>query len=175
MTGQLVKLEHYVGECENSAELYVGKHPKTPLSFALTQVVALIALYENEYGFTDDSSVKFDDFVSAFGQYKNGIEDRGEFALCIESSTTLTQEQDDAMNIALPLLPSITVVDAQQSLAQLFNYIEKALAAEFNVDSFEILETNPPLSKAILIMRDLIREGHVHWGDEVEDLFLAQF
>lgn len=177
MTGQIVELTHYVGECENSAEVYIRPHPKTPLSAALAHVVTMLGLYEDEYGFADAATeqVEFDDFVAAFGQYANGIQDRGENSLCIKLHTILNAEQQAAIEVATSLLKSITVINSDEMLSYLFNYIKNCMDNECDVDSHDILKCNQPLSKAILIMRDLIREGHEHWGDEVEDLFLAQF
>lgn len=177
MAGQIVELTHHVNECQNSAQVFVRPHPKTPLSAALAHVFVMVGLYENEFGFPDSDveQVEFDDFVTAFGQYRNGINDRGDFALCINSHTILNDDQEAAMEKVIPLIQSITVINPDETLQQLFNYIKDCMNNGFDVDSHDILGCNQPISKAIIIMRDLVRAEHTEWTDEAEAKFIEEF
>lgn len=177
MSGQIVELTYFVGEYENKDSCYIYPHPKFKFSVALAQVITLIGLFENEYGFDDvtSSEVNFVDFEEAFGQYENGIEDRANNSYQIDTITELTAEEQAHVEGALKVIHTITAIDPSHALKRLFKFVKDSLDNDCNVDSKSILKCNPLLSKAVVIVRDLIWEGHTTWNEKVEALLVGQF
>lgn len=179
--GFIVQLKHTIGTIEEQAHAYVRPQQNLVLIPPLVEVLTLLAIYDNEYGYPDPFStdVDFNEFKNIFGQYRNGMEDRGENCYGIESVAELSRNEQDALEIVIPLVSSITVVNPSVELYNLYTLLKICMNEEQVLEFHDVEQNNPSLAKAIFLMRDLIREQadeeFQDWNDALEERFITEF
>jgi hypothetical protein len=173
----IVSATHHLGEIENQIDLFIRQYGVELLSPDSIHLSAAITLFDNEHGFGEPDGEQGDlkRFINAFTVGYGYIEDRGNYSYSLSTPKQLTEQEENAIELLLDKLESITVVNPKSALNDLFNMVKFSLENNQEVNNEALKEYNPIIHKGIMKMKEVIELNYTQWSEDTMNQFIELF